>query len=432
MKLNLVITLTLLLGSVNANFQPFGGAQAGYSAVLLPIPSINTLNKTAYNSTLWNGHLFSDYLDQAVKTTSNVSFTNVSLSQPIYGLVSNATYAGYCGVASSALSAPLNNSDQWVNTTSSVTFAGVSVATANFTGGNLALPNNKAIKINNVAGSGINALTIDTLNNLYAVAGGTIGGKNGTANLCSNGGTTCAMVDYDGNFVINNAKGYRIKDSVGTSVNIMTLTAANVLQFITGTSGSIGFYNDGGNDGSALYIKDMNPGAYVAIGTGNTNPQYPLQVFTNTSAANGSVSIWAAGNVSAAGYITRTTVYDKTAGKALPKIKDASAYLKPDGSINHSAFYGYVGSEPGYNFTAAPILRSIPSTQCDAPDYSEEKTPATVCTTVWRTETTYPEIREDAVSLNREIDVLRQALYELKQCAADSKDWASYQKCVAS
>jgi len=69
-----------------------------------------------------------------------------------------------------------------------------------------------------------------------------------------------------------------------------------------------------------------------------------LEMYIQNSSQNGteSISVWAKGNYSGTGYITRTSIYDKSNGDALDNLKDTSEYLNPDGSINHSKFYGYV------------------------------------------------------------------------------------------
>lgn len=142
---------------------------------------------------------------------------------------------------------------------------------------------------------------------------------------------------------------------------------------------------------------------------------------------NGSVrangTAWFGGNVSATGYITRTSVYDKSKGDALSYIKDASSYLDTKGNIDHSAFYGYV---------------TYPVTDYSKPETKEECHPNVdmngtlindkqICQNV----TTYPYTKqEEGVDLGKEIDVLRQSLFEIKDCTAKSSDWISYQKCI--
>jgi len=125
----------------------------------------------------------------------------------------------------------------------------------------------------------------------------------------------------------------------------------------------------------------LNPyGAKVGIRT--TNPAYPLQVGSGTD--NSTISIYSSGNISAAGYITRTSVYDKSQGSALDKIKDASEYLNPDGTINHATLFGYV---------------TYPHEYCTQNEKNE-----TICET----------ITEEGDILDDEVALLKQAVYELR------------------
>ena len=67
------------------------------------------------------------------------------------------------------------------------------------------------------------------------------------------------------------------------------------------------------------------------VGIGTTSPSYPLEV--NNMSSDG-ISIYALGNISATGYITRTDVYDTSKnGKAIDKIKDESKYKDKFGNI---------------------------------------------------------------------------------------------------
>ncbi|MBU1020045.1 MAG: hypothetical protein KJ847_02430, partial [Firmicutes bacterium] len=97
----------------------------------------------------------------------------------------------------------------------------------------------------------------------------------------------------------------------------------------------------------------------------------------------------------------------------LDYIKD-SDYYKTDGKIDHSKFYGYVS----YNIT-----------DFDRPTYTEKEgikkieqfdnitnTTNYINETYIYNETSYLyEKTEQGVSLNKEIDVLRQAVYELNE-----------------
>jgi len=127
------------------------------------------------------------------------------------------------------------------------------------------------------------------------------------------------------------------------------------------------------------------------VGIGTTGPSYPLEVNGN----NSGVSIYSQGNVSATGYITRTSVFDKSQGSALALIKDADD-LKTNDEIDHSKFYGYAGEFEVTDYSR-PETREV----CNGEECSDE--------------TYYPYTKiEEGVSLDAEIDLLRQAVYELK------------------
>ena len=174
------------------------------------------------------------------------------------------------------------------------------------------------------------------------------------------------------------------------------------------------------------------------VGIGSTNTSYPLVVNANVS----TISIWASGNISAAGYITRTSVYDGV-NSALDSIKNKSFYLNKDGTINHSAF--------GYSY--APIKSStiigytIEEKQIyDCWNELDDVTPIKVCGN--RTERTQIPINitsvEEGVSLDKEIALIKQAVYEIKtkiedlliendrikECIKSSKDYETYQGCA--
>lgn len=108
------------------------------------------------------------------------------------------------------------------------------------------------------------------------------------------------------------------------------------------------------------------------------------------------------GQVSATGYTTRSSVYDKAKGKALDWIKDASAYLDKDGKIDHTKFYGYT------TITVPDTSKPAKKTKC-----IQEGEKGCIKTTEV---TYYPETKEEGgVSLGMEVDVLRQAVFELNE-----------------
>ena len=112
---------------------------------------------------------------------------------------------------------------------------------------------------------------------------------------------------------------------------------------------------------------------------------------------------WFSRNVSAEGFLTRTSVFDKSKGSALDFILDADDYkkAKKPKEINHRKFYGY---------TTYPVTDfSKPETEFYVETLSDG-------TEVTMNRTIYPHKKiEEAVNLNKEIDVLRQAVFELNE-----------------
>ena len=127
----------------------------------------------------------------------------------------------------------------------------------------------------------------------------------------------------------------------------------------------------------------------------------------NTS-ESGSGLAYFSNNVSATGYITRTSIFDKSKGTALSYIKDASEYLDVKRDINHKSFYGYV--EQKVTDFSRPVIDYLPKEVCTIDKEEKES-----CIIEYQAKTTYPYTKiEDGVDLGKEIDVLRQAVYELK------------------
>ena len=201
----------------------------------------------------------------------------------------------------------------------------------------------------------------------------------------------------------------------------------------------------GGND-DKMRLGDNNE---FNISYDGTNPIFEYGTNGTTDVA------WFSGNISAIDYFTRTSVYDKTEGSALDFIKDADE-LKTDGEIDHKKFFGYVQ----YNATdkSRPVNKEYNVTVCIKPtieicinkstfefdgkyyqnitkEICENKTieetcgyilaedgyekvciNKQVCNNETRTRVIYPYKKtEEGVSLNQEIDLLRQSAYELKQ-----------------
>jgi hypothetical protein len=131
-------------------------------------------------------------------------------------------------------------------------------------------------------------------------------------------------------------------------------------------------------------------------------------VFTTNEVGSGLA--YFSGNISTTGVITRTSVYDKNDGSALDKIKDATELIK-DGKIDHKAFYGYVQQE------VTDYSKPVNNTYVKC---SEDDTGKEICQNV--SEISYPYKKvEDGVDLGKEIDVLRQSVFELKEINSELK-----------
>jgi len=91
------------------------------------------------------------------------------------------------------------------------------------------------------------------------------------------------------------------------------------------------------------------------------------------------------GAVSATNFITRTTIYNFTrdGSIALRLLKNSTRYYKPDGSLNHSSFYGY-----------------------------------------------YNQSGVEGVDLEKEVALLRQALYEIQYCIKTSGTLLGARVCM--
>lgn len=159
---------------------------------------------------------------------------------------------------------------------------------------------------------------------------------------------------------------------------------------------------DGGQYNKATLKVDSEDRVGIAL-SGTTRPSYPLEVSTNVS----EISIYAHSNISATGFITRTSNYDKSLGSALDLIKDADDYFEKDelgastSLINHSAFYGY--SKWEVQDYSRPVLVT--------PEIVNETTGELIEPASYD----YPYNKtEEGVDLGKEIDVLRQSVYELK------------------
>jgi len=120
------------------------------------------------------------------------------------------------------------------------------------------------------------------------------------------------------------------------------------------------------------------------------------------------------GNISATGYIERTSKWDKSKD-VWNYIKDSDYYLK-EGKIDHKKYYGYAGS---FNVTdySRPVKEEYQEKKCEEISVGDKTSePIVECINVTKIREIYPyTIQEEGVLLDKEIDLLRQGVYELKQ-----------------
>jgi len=113
-------------------------------------------------------------------------------------------------------------------------------------------------------------------------------------------------------------------------------------------------------------------------------------------------------NVSATGFITRTSVLDSEV-IAENWIKDRSAYTDSKGDINHELFYGYTPIEVTDFSKPVTIKKEVPY-EFELPNGTKIKGTNLV------NEVTYPYTKmEDGVNLEYEINILRQRLFEMNE-----------------
>ena len=138
--------------------------------------------------------------------------------------------------------------------------------------------------------------------------------------------------------------------------------------------------------------------ALIGVGKGDIHFNY---------GTSGTDIAWFSGNISAIDYFTRTSVFDKSKN-LWDYIKDAD-YYKNLNEIDHSKFYGFS------TYETADYSKPI-NEEYDCSYFKEdEKTQNLVFIEKVCNRTIYPYNKtEEVVSLNKEIDVLRQGVYELK------------------
>lgn len=220
-----------------------------------------------------------------------------------------------------------------------------------------------------------------------------------------------------------------------------------------------GYLETYGGTRAITWDKDGN------VGINTSTITYPLEVNADVS----DISIWASKNISATGFITRTSIFDNSKDP-FDYIKDSVDYLDK-GKIDHKKFYGYAGefevtdySKPiekeilinetipenytyvetncsyekrtsdGYNYVCENIIKQgIRNKQVCHNEiryefvFNEEKSyyeriesEIKICEDVMqevsKVEITYPNKKiESGIELGAEINVLRQAVYELNE-----------------
>ncbi len=125
------------------------------------------------------------------------------------------------------------------------------------------------------------------------------------------GKTFTSGLVVQGSVTLNNANPYQIKDSAGTGINLLNLSASNVVQIgsisAPTSGGDIQFYRRGTQ---VAAMSTAGSGVGVCIGTGVATPSFPLDVqqaqgaaqvarFKNNTTAASDACLWAeAGNAS--------------------------------------------------------------------------------------------------------------------------------------
>lgn len=262
------------------------------------------------------------------------------------------------------------------------------------------------------------------------------GGGDSATTLCF--GTTCnsGFWQFSATALIMSINGIRIYTGSTTDISASTTGWRLIRSGVSSTSPVIIPYK-GDQDtglghpispvdtlsliaGGVEGIRIQESGGVALVGINTSSPSYPLEVNANVSG----ISIYTSGNVSAFGYNTHTSIFDKSVGSPFDYILDSNEYLDKDGKIDHSKFYGYVGEIEVTDYDR-PVIISSPTEKFN------NVTGKWYNTTNY--ETIYPYKRlQGEISINAEIDVLRQALFVFNDCLEKSLTFEEYKSCVAN
>ena len=271
----------------------------------------------------------------------------------------------------------------------------------------------------------------------------TIGGRNTII------GTSAAYTMRGVNYstIIGHQANYAIRDGnyqivIGANVKTKddnrngSLSIGNVL-FGTGMHSTTTISSNPTTDGK-IGIKNPDP-----IEEFDVNGQSVFRSDTNTYGViygNATpISIWADGNISAAGYITRTETYDKTFGKALAQIRDADEYKLPSGKADDTK-YGYSTATYKRKIQTGTWKKKETVVECETIEIIQDKEDPTKETKVEECKEKdiyietpiYSTIEEKGVNLEKEIALLKQAIYEIKYCIKTTKTHEETKRCIGN
>ena len=158
----------------------------------------------------------------------------------------------------------------------------------------------------------------------------------------------------------------------------------------------------------------INDNQKAVFGTGNdASITYDGTNLVFNTQEGGSGIAYFSNNVSATGFITRTSVYDKSRGMALDLIKDSSELVDSKGDIKHEEFYGYTQFET--TDFSKPVNVTKVREICDVIEDEKTFEQREVCFNETYYEIEYPHKKlEDGVDLGKEINLLTQALVEIR------------------